>query len=298
MPWVDLNEALASRPPQRRSGGGTEEEQLIAAHNSRRQASALALWWANQTQDQIEIGDPVWVQVAVPTLLIGAPDVPGAGISWTSTEATKDSHGLSVTVLGAGLGRDATDGITQSITRTAGTGQYTQVVVHLPVRVSEWGFTFHGTHHVQTVRAQVQKEGAPVHMEVRWESIGGPVEAAREFVERPGDVADLLHGPSEQREDSALAALSATVGLDLTPRLNGIAAGIKLTANVSRLLSTQVKSTLPTGGPTVRGTPHKGWASSGSSTNSDAPLTAATRSWVGQKVWNTRVRHREIVDTF
>lgn len=225
-----------------------EELRADAARRRREhQVSALGLWWARQTADRRQLGEPIWESIEVPVLLLGAPAVADAKVTWTSTSSTGVDHAFSVTVLGVGFGHDYTRTTTQQVVRECPAGFANRVVLHLPVRVSQWGFNYKGQDYVESTRVEVTEEGVPSQLSVRWQGVLSDIDAVRDLLGASGDIVDIVHGAQETGKITGEMKHETHWDLDLKPNIHGIEVGLKVSVKVTASSSNEVAYTLPAG---------------------------------------------------
>ncbi|MGB7980717.1 MAG: hypothetical protein WCF36_07975 [Candidatus Nanopelagicales bacterium] len=104
-------------------------------------ASAVGQWLRDTLSEGqvVRIDEPQYGYLDVPVVLLGAPDVVGAEVTWSETQSHARTDGLKVTVGVLGFGKSVTTQREEEIVETAAAGRTKQVLLQVPVMISAWG---------------------------------------------------------------------------------------------------------------------------------------------------------------
>jgi hypothetical protein len=147
----------------------------------------------------VPVGEPTIEIARIPILMLAAPEVKKAKVTWTSMETEMGERAMTLTVLGTGLGATRTASLETSRTETCGGGAARLVEVLLPVIVQPLGSDHDGELSIEGYRRELAKPAPGIPSRGVSVSPMSPAQRAQAF------------GPIRGVEDRAAESSSVTL---------------------------------------------------------------------------------------
>ena len=211
-------------------------------------ASALGRWLRKHLATRKPISEPVYAEVRVPVLLLGAPDVPDAKVTWTTTRAATSNRGLRITVLGVGYGANTIHEVSQEITEECRPGQVKKITACLPVRLTPMAFVYRGKPVFEFTRAEIA-DPAPENLPERWVAEYCGLAEVRPLLIPGNQVLDRTGVPGDivTQKNTAMASSTHTLSLGISATLGATPLEIKLSAEICGSARYEIVYALPGG---------------------------------------------------
>jgi len=211
-------------------------------------ASALGRWLRKHLATRKPISEPIYTEVRVPVLLLGAPDVPDARVAWTTTRAATSNRGLRITVLGAGYGANTIHEVSQEITEECRPGQVKKITACLPVRLTPMAFVYRGKPVFEFTQAEIA-DPAPENLPERWVAEYCDLAEVRPLLIPGNQVLDRTGVPGDivTQKNTAMASSTHTLSLGISAKLGATPLEMKLSAEVCGSARYEIVYALPGG---------------------------------------------------